>query len=184
MWQNINLSGFGLVRWWQDDRKSYHIWPQSWVPALPLAPLREWPTWPRPGKWHKWALQPIIYHWYYFQGPSAVLYLHHLITYSCKKCREMLYCFLSSPIYSYPLREWPTWPRPGKWHKWALQPIIYHWYYFQGPSAVLYLHHLITYSCKKCREMLYCFLSSPIYSFHCQPDVLLYQGTTFKELLL
>ena len=23
----------------------------------------------------------------------------------------------------FPLGEWPTWPRPGKWQKWALQPL-------------------------------------------------------------
>ena len=103
-WQNINLSGFRLVRylvtgrvrltfcligsqpasqlancnwptnqpcdnistcqalgwsdiWWQEDREPNHIGPQSRAPALPLVPLGEWPTWPRPGKWHKWALQ-------------------------------------------------------------------------------------------------------------------------------
>ena len=70
-------------------------WAQSSIPALPLAPLGEWPTWPRPGRQHKWALQPIIYHWHYFQGPFAVLYLCHLITYSCMKCREMLYRLFS-----------------------------------------------------------------------------------------
>ena len=36
MWQNINLSGFGLVRWWQEDREHDHTGPQSKVPALPL----------------------------------------------------------------------------------------------------------------------------------------------------
>ena len=25
--------------------------------------------------------------------------------------------------------EWLTWPRPGKWHKWALQPAKYLWHY-------------------------------------------------------
>ena len=86
----------------------------------------------------------------------------------------------------FPLGEWPTWPRPGKWHKWALQPIIYHWHYFQGLFAVSYLHHLITYSCMKCREMLYRLFSlqtNSFISFHCQYDVPLHQGTTFKELL-
>ena len=76
--------------WWWDSWEPDHIGPQSRVPALPLIPLGEWPTWPRPDKWHKWALQPVIYHWHYLQGLFAVLYLHHLITYSCTKCREML----------------------------------------------------------------------------------------------
>ena len=47
--------------WWQEDWKPDHIGPQSRVPALPPVPLGEWPTWPKPGKWHKWALQPVIY---------------------------------------------------------------------------------------------------------------------------
>ena len=122
MWQNINLSGFGLVRWWQEDREHDHIGPQPRVPALPLVPQGEWPTWPRPDKWHKWALQPIIYHWHYFQGPFAVLYLYHLIKYSCMKCREMLY-------------------------------------------------------------RLFSIQTNLLISFHHQSDVLLHQGTTFKELL-
>ena len=42
----------------------------------------------------------------------------------------------------FPLGEWPTWPRPGKWHKQTLQPFIYHWHYnlcisFQHQSGVL-----------------------------------------------
>ena len=101
MWQDINLSGFGLVRHvvtgrvrltfcvigsqpasqlasltatigqptshvtryqpvrlWvgQMDWEPYHIGLQSRIPALPLVPLGKWPTWPRPGKWHKWTL--------------------------------------------------------------------------------------------------------------------------------
>ena len=47
--------------WWQEDREPNYIGPQSSVPSLPLVPLGEWPTWPRPGKWHKWALQPVVY---------------------------------------------------------------------------------------------------------------------------
>ena len=54
----------------------------------------------------------------------------------------------------FPFGEWPTWPRPGKWHKWALQHFIYLWHYLQGLFAVLYLHDLITYSWTKCTEML------------------------------
>ena len=50
--------------WWQEDWEPNHIGPQSRVPAPPLVPLGEWPTWPKPGKWHKWALQPVIYLWY------------------------------------------------------------------------------------------------------------------------
>ena len=109
MWQDINLSGFRLVRylvagrvrltfcvigsqpacqlqlasnqpydkmstcqalgwsdiWWQEDREPDHIGPLCRVPALPLIPLGKSPTWPRPGKWHKWALQLVIYLWHY-----------------------------------------------------------------------------------------------------------------------
>ena len=76
--------------WWWENWVPNHIGPQSRVPALPLDPLGEWCTWPRPGKWQKWALLPVIYHWHYLRGPFAVLYLHYLITYSCTQCREML----------------------------------------------------------------------------------------------
>ena len=67
MWQDINLSGFGLVRYLvgRRTREPDHIGPQSRIPALPLVPPGEWPTWSRPGKWHKWALQPLIYLWHY-----------------------------------------------------------------------------------------------------------------------
>ena len=77
--------------WWQEDRESNHIGPQSRVPALQLVPLGEWPTWPRAGKWHKWALQPVIYLWHYIWGSFAVLYLCCLIIYSCMQCKEMFY---------------------------------------------------------------------------------------------
>ena len=76
---------------------------------------------------------------------------------------------------------------PGKWHKWALQPVIYLWHYVQGLFAVLYLCCLITYSCMQCKEMLYrlCSLQTNLHiSFHHPSDVLLHQGTTFEELLL
>ena len=81
--------------WWQEDWESDHIGPQSGVLALPLVPLEEWPTWPNPGKWHKWTLQPVIYVQYYIEWPFSVLYLCCLITYSCMHCREML-CRLCS----------------------------------------------------------------------------------------
>ena len=51
----------------------------------------------------------------------------------------------------------------------------------------LYLHHLITYSCTKCREMLarlFSVQSNLCICFCHQSDVLIHQGTTFKELLL
>ena len=87
IWQALGWSDM----WWQEDWEPDHIGPQSRVPALPLVPLGEWPTWPKPGKWHKWALQPVIYLWYYTEQLFAVLYLCHLIAYSCIHCREMLY---------------------------------------------------------------------------------------------
>ena len=71
--------------------------------------------------------------------------------------------------------------------KCTLQPVIYCWHYFWGPFAVLYLCHLITHSCMKCREMLYRLFSlqtTLLISFYHQSDVLLNQGTTFEELLL
>ena len=69
----------------------------------------------------------------------------------------------------------------------VLQPVIYHWHYLQGTFAVLYICHLITYSCTKCREMLsrlFSVQTNVCISFHHQSDVLLNQGTTFMELLL
>ena len=82
----------------------------------------------------------------------------------------------------FPLGEWPTWLRPGKWHKRTLQPFIYHCYYLQGPFAVLYLCYLITYSCIKCGEILsrlFSFQTNLCTSFHHHSGVLLHQGTTF-----
>ena len=80
---------------WQVDWEPDHIGPQSRVPALPLVSLWEWPTWPRPSKWQKWALQAIIYIWNYILWQFAHLYLYHLITYSYMQCKEMLYRLLS-----------------------------------------------------------------------------------------
>ena len=51
--------------WWQEDQEPNLIGLQSRVPVLPLVPLGKWPTWQRPGKWHKWALQSVIYIWHY-----------------------------------------------------------------------------------------------------------------------
>ena len=67
-----------------------HIGSQFRVPALPLVPLGEWPTWSRPGKWLKWAMQPFIKIWHYFDWLFTVVYLHDQITYSCIKYIEML----------------------------------------------------------------------------------------------
>ena len=61
-----------LHSWWWENWGPDHIGPQARVPALPLDPLAGWPTWPRPDKWHKWALEPIIYCLHYLQGPFAV----------------------------------------------------------------------------------------------------------------
>ena len=74
------------------------------VPSLPLVSLGEGPTWPRPSKWQKSALQAIIYIWNYISWQFAHLYLCHLITYSYMQCKEMLYMdnFLCKPIYAYP----------------------------------------------------------------------------------
>ena len=78
-----------------------------------------------PGKWHKWALQPIIYCWHYFQGPFAVLYLCHFITYSCMKCRKMLY-----RLYSLQTNLLHILP-PSIWC------ITTPWYYFQGTTFII-----------------------------------------------
>ena len=75
---------------WRENWVPDHIGPWFRVPALPLVPLGEWPTWSRPGKWHKWAMQPFINIWCYFQWLLTVVYIYHLSTFSCTKCIEML----------------------------------------------------------------------------------------------
>ena len=91
MWQIFNLStSGGSDSWWGYNWGLDHTGPQSRVPLLPLVSLWGWPTWSRPGKSHKWALQLFIYHWHYVQGPFAVFYLPDLIIYSSTKCIEML----------------------------------------------------------------------------------------------
>ena len=116
-WDWHGLLGGVRGHWgWQVDWEPNHIVPQSRVPALPLVPLGEWPTsprpdkgpflgshhshwfplgewptWPRPSKWQQWALQAIIYIWNYIYWQFAHLYICCLITYSYMQCKEMLY---------------------------------------------------------------------------------------------
>ena len=50
----------------------------------------------------------------------------------------------------------------------------------------MYLHHLITYSCIKCMQMLsglFAIQTNSLISFHKQSSLLLHQGTTFNKLL-
>ena len=77
----------------------------------------------------------------------------------------------------FPLGEWPTWPRPGKWHNWALLDFIYLWHYFKGWFAVLYLHDLITYACTKCIEMPQGLVFSPDQFTHIHPPSIWYITT-------
>ena len=80
--------------------------------------------------------------------------------------------------------EWPTWSKPGKWHKWAMQLFIKIWHYLQWLFTDMYIHHLSTYSYTKSIEMLwglFPLLTNLLISFHQQSSVLLHQGTTFKE---
>ena len=84
----------------------------------------------------------------------------------------------------FPWGEWPTWSRPGKSHKWAMQPFINIWHYFQWLFTVVYLHHLSTYSWTKCIEILWELFplqTNLLICFCQQSSVLLHQGTTFKE---
>ena len=81
-----------------------------------------------------------------------------------------------------PQGEWPTWPKPGKWHKWAMQLFINMWHYLQWLFINMYIHNLITYSCTKSIKMLwglFLCLTNLLISFHQQSGVLLHQGTTF-----
>ena len=78
--------------------------------------------------------------------------------------------------------EWPTWLKPGKWHKWAMQLFINMWHYLQWLFTNMYIHNLITYSCTKSIKMLwglFLYLTNLLISFHQQSSVLLHQGTTF-----
>ena len=53
MWKKSTCQSSGWSdSWWQEDREPEHTGPQSRSPELPLVPLGEWPTWPRPSKWH------------------------------------------------------------------------------------------------------------------------------------
>ena len=84
----------------------------------------------------------------------------------------------------FPRGEWPTWSKPGKWHKWAMQLFIKIWHYLQWLFTNMYIHNLITYSCTKSIKMLWGLflpLTNLLISFHQQSSVLLHQGTTFKE---
>ena len=112
---------------WQVDWEPDHIGPQSRVPALPLVPLGEWPTSPRPAKGPYWGSHHS--HWLNLrsdlpdQGWSSdrnelcrLLYtfgtafsdsLHiiytaksHILTCNVKKCYMDYH--LSWPIYAYP----------------------------------------------------------------------------------
>ena len=84
-----------------------------------------------------------------------------------------------------PQGEWPTWWKPGKWHKWAMQLFIKIWHYLQWLFTNMYMCNLITYSCTKYIKMLWGLflpLTNLLISFHQQSSVLIPQGTTFKKL--
>ena len=84
-----------------------------------------------------------------------------------------------------PQGEWPTWSKPGKWYKRAMQLFISIWHYLQWLFTNMYMHHLITYSCTKSIKMLWGLflpLTNLLLSLHQQSHVLLHQGTTFIHL--
>ena len=81
----------------------------------------------------------------------------------------------------------PTWSKPGKWHKWAMQLFINTWHYLQWLFTNMYIHHLITYSCTKSIKMLWALflpLTNLLISFHQLSHVSLHQHTTFIHLQL
>ena len=129
MWGGILAIGGVRVYWrWQVDWEPDHIGPHSRVPALPLVPLGEWPTSPRPGKGPCWGSHHS--HWFPLgsdlpgQGQASdrnevcrLLYTFgtifhdsfyiciyatssHILTCNVKTC-YMDYV-LSRPIYAYP----------------------------------------------------------------------------------
>ena len=64
-------------------------------------------------------------HWAPVQGPNTPTGSPWGVTYLTKARQGPLLRVLSLPLVS--LGEWPTWPRPSKWQKWALHTIIYIW---------------------------------------------------------
>ena len=105
MWQNINLSGFRLVRWWQEDREPDHIGPQSRVPSFPVVPLGQWPTWPRPGSDKNELYSPLYTFETTFRFRTICGFVstspnHIFLHKNVEKCYTDY--FLSRPIYSYP----------------------------------------------------------------------------------
>ena len=45
--------------------------------------------------------------------------------------------------------EWPTWLKPGKWHKWAVQLFLNMWHYLQWLFTNMYIHNLILHQIYK-----------------------------------
>ena len=87
---------------------------------------------------------------------------------------------MATPHYS--PGGWPTWSKPGKWHKWAMQLFMSMWHYLQWLFTNMYICHLITYSCTKSIKMLWGLflpLTNLLISLHQQSSVSLHQGTTF-----
>ena len=123
-------------------------------------------------------------HWAPIQGPSTPTGSPWGVTYLTKATQGPLLRVQLLPLVS--LWEWPAWPRPSKWQKWALQAIIYIWNYILWQFAHLYLCHLITYSYMQCKEILYRLFSlqtNLCISLHHQSEVLWHNGTNYKELL-
>ena len=47
------------------------------------------------------------------------------------------------PAHWFPRGEWPTWLKPGKWHKWAMQLFIKIWHYLQYLQWLSYKYLLL-----------------------------------------
>ena len=53
----------------------------------------------------------------------------------------------------FPLEEWPTWPRSGRWHKWALQPLYIPLTLFTGTIySFVSMSPNPPFSCTKCKR--------------------------------
>ena len=123
-------------------------------------------------------------HWAPVQGSSTPTGSLWGVTYLTKARQGPLSRVPSLPMVS--VGEWPTWPRPSKWQKWALQALVCIWNYILWQFAYLYLCCLIIYSYMQCKEMLYelCSLQTMLcISLHHQSDILWHNGTNYKELL-
>ena len=84
----FNEGPFKTGRWSAQIQTPWQ--PPDPLMATPTSSPGGWPTWLKPGKWYKWAMQLFINIWHYLQWLFTNMYTCHLITYSCTKSIKML----------------------------------------------------------------------------------------------